>query len=127
MTTLGTKSINFRKRTASDEIQSKTEPSLVIRRPLLRRFTTNPTDTISNSHDNDQPGRNSIRELSSWKARNIWGIIMVLVFVAIILGGPIPNILLIVFVQSMMFKEVISVSSIKYRERDLGWSRTLNW
>ncbi|KAJ1972305.1 phosphatidate cytidylyltransferase [Dimargaris verticillata] len=48
-------------------------------------------------------------------------------FFAIIASGPIAVILMVLGIQILVFKEVISLASMPNRERKLPWARALNW
>ncbi|MBY0384365.1 phosphatidate cytidylyltransferase [bacterium] len=64
---------------------------------------------------------------SNYYTRCIWGIFMLLAFGAIILGGHVPVIILVVMIQTAIFKEVIGIAHQRYREKKLAWFRTINW
>lgn len=63
----------------------------------------------------------------NYRTRGFWGLIMIFLFTLLILAGPLCMLVLVVAVQTMIFKEIVGISSQRYRERRLKWCRTINW
>lgn len=52
---------------------------------------------------------------------------MIFGFFAILALGHIWVILLIVVIQTLVYKEVIAIAQVPSKEKDLPWFKTLNW
>ncbi|KAJ3213785.1 hypothetical protein HDU67_002442 [Dinochytrium kinnereticum] len=67
------------------------------------------------------------RKWKNWWIRSFWTFVMVGGFVAILLAGHIWVVLLVVVIQTMVYKEVISIAHIPSKEKKMPWFRTMNW
>lgn len=61
------------------------------------------------------------------KTRSIFGILMILAMSLVLLCGPLIIIVSMAIVQTLVFKEVISIAHIRSKEKRLPWFRSLNW
>ncbi|OMJ28315.1 putative phosphatidate cytidylyltransferase [Smittium culicis] len=52
---------------------------------------------------------------------------MIFGFISIIAAGTLPTLLLVFCLQLLIFKELISISTVANKERHLPWMRALNW
>ncbi|KAF9995898.1 hypothetical protein BGZ79_010377 [Entomortierella chlamydospora] len=64
---------------------------------------------------------------ANWSVRTLWTLIMIGGFFACIAAGPLFVILLVVMVQSLVFKEVIYLAHVPSKEKKLPWFRVTNW
>jgi predicted CDP-diglyceride synthetase/phosphatidate cytidylyltransferase len=67
---------------------------------------------------------------SRWKnyrTRCFWGMIMIILFTALIIAGHFAIVLLVLAIHTTTFKEVVGIAHLRYKERKLPWFRTLNW
>ncbi|KAJ3108499.1 hypothetical protein HDU96_007512 [Phlyctochytrium bullatum] len=63
----------------------------------------------------------------NWWVRTFWTLVMVGGFVGILLAGHIWVVLLVVVIQTMVYKEVISIAHIPSKQKKMPWFRTMNW
>lgn len=92
------------------------------------KFSPSSTSPFSNTGNTGIYNNDS--EENRWKnyrTRCVWGIVMIILFTILLLAGHLPIVLMVVGIQTAIFKEVISVAHLKYKERKLPWFRTLNW
>lgn len=64
---------------------------------------------------------------SSLKTRSIFGIVMIIGLYLIMITGPIAIIAFIAAIQTLVFKEVISIGHARSIERKLPWFRSISW
>ena len=64
---------------------------------------------------------------SKFWIRTIWTIIMILVFAGILLAGHLAIIIMVLAIQTCVFKEVIAIAHQKSKEKQLPWFRTTMW
>lgn len=67
---------------------------------------------------------------SRWKnyrTRCLWGSVMIAMFLALLASGHLAITLMVVGIQTAIFKEVISIAHLRSKEGHLPWFRTLNW
>jgi hypothetical protein len=64
---------------------------------------------------------------SNFSVRVLLGMVMLVFFSLVISLGPAALIIMIILIQTAVFREVITIAHARYRERQLSWSRTLNW
>ncbi|CAI2177271.1 14595_t:CDS:2 [Funneliformis geosporum] len=65
-----------------------------------------------------------------WKnmtVRSFWTFVMIFGFFAILALGTIWVILLVVVIQTLVYKEVIAIAHVPSKEKKLPWFKTLNW
>jgi hypothetical protein len=62
-----------------------------------------------------------------WWTRTLWTVIMITGFLGIISSGHIFVILMVVCIQTMVFKEVIAIAHVPSKEKKLPWFRLINW
>lgn len=82
------------------------------------------------SHEHTQEPSSEVAESERWRnyrTRCIWGAIMIMLFALLLMVGPMAVIFLVVVIQTAVFKEVIGIAHMRYRERKLAWFRTINW
>jgi len=70
---------------------------------------------------------NSFFSYRKFFTRSIWGTIMILVFGLIIYSNHILLSLFVIFLQGMVFKEMIALRYIEAKEKHLWGFRTLHW
>jgi phosphatidate cytidylyltransferase len=63
----------------------------------------------------------------NYRTRCFWGIVMIVLFTMLLLAGHFPIVLMVIGIQIAIFKEVIGIAHVRYRERKLPWFRTINW
>ncbi|KAF9113662.1 hypothetical protein BGX27_001079 [Mortierella sp. AM989] len=64
---------------------------------------------------------------ANWSVRTLWTLIMIGGFFSCIAAGPAFVILLVIMVQSLVFKEVIYLANVPSKEKKLPWFRVTNW
>ncbi|KAJ3218795.1 hypothetical protein HDU67_004043 [Dinochytrium kinnereticum] len=69
----------------------------------------------------------AVKKWRNWWVRSFWTFVMVGGCVAILLAGHIWVVLLVVVIQTMVYKEVISIAHIPSKEKKMPWFRTMNW
>ncbi|BFZ61480.1 phosphatidate cytidylyltransferase [Saitoella coloradoensis] len=69
----------------------------------------------------------SAKKKSDFLTRTLWTFIMIALFFTVLGAGHLWIIGLVVLVQVMVFKEVISIASVPSEEKKLPFFRTLNW
>ncbi|KAJ3098500.1 hypothetical protein HDU97_003956 [Phlyctochytrium planicorne] len=72
---------------------------------------------------NEPPGK----KWRNWWVRSFWTFVMVGGFITILLAGHIWVVLLVVVIQTLVYKEVISIAHIPSKEKKMPWFRTMNW
>jgi phosphatidate cytidylyltransferase len=88
---------------------------------------------ISNISQEDKKINASVSEpqtkgkWSSLKPRTLFGLLMILGLYLILLIGPTAVIALIAIVQTMVFREVISIAHARSLEKKLPWFRSITW
>ncbi|OMJ13639.1 putative phosphatidate cytidylyltransferase [Smittium culicis] len=73
------------------------------------------------------PAPESKRNWINWNVRAFYTLIMILSFISVIAAGTLPTLLLVFSLQLLIFKELISISTVANKERHLPWMRALNW
>jgi phosphatidate cytidylyltransferase len=69
----------------------------------------------------------SAAKWKNWWIRTFWTFLMIFGFFFILYAGPIYAIILVAFLQIIVYREVLSISIIPSRERSLPWFRSLHW
>lgn len=64
---------------------------------------------------------------NNYRTRCLWGAIMLTLFVLLLMAGHLAVVLMVVALQTTIFREVVGIAYLKYRERKLAWFRTINW
>lgn len=64
---------------------------------------------------------------STMRTRSIFGVFMICATALILLSGPLTVILSVALMQTLVFKEVISIAHLKSKEKKLPWFRSINW
>jgi len=90
------------------------------------------TNSVFNSRPPTPTAKLLVDEVPNkkWKnmwIRTLWTIVMVTGFIGIILAGHIWVILLVILIQTLVYKEVISIAHVPSKEKKLPWFRALNW
>jgi len=75
----------------------------------------------------DQDSKPSKSKWTSLKTRSLFGTLMLVGLYIIILIGPPAVVALIAMVQTLVFKEVISIAHMRSKEKKLPWFRTITW
>lgn len=112
-----------RRQVKNSDAAPKLEPALIVRRQVSKEPGADTRHSDLNLRTQEAP----TAKWKSWKQRTFWGLVMIFGFIGIILSGHISVVIMAIAIQTIVFKEVISVSYAKYRERELAWSRTINW
>lgn len=121
-------SLVYRRRTPNNSLNASSEAALIIRRGTSRSL-----DSISGGNYVDVPKpvtedlQHTTERWKNYRTRCIWGAIMLLLFVTLILLGNLAIVGLVIFLQTVIFKEVVGIAHLRYRERKLAWFRTINW
>lgn len=63
----------------------------------------------------------------SMKTRTVYGLIMIFGLYLILISGPIAIVSLIAVIQTLVFKEVISIAHSRSLEKKLPWFRSISW
>lgn len=67
------------------------------------------------------------KKWKNWWTRFIWTWVMIFGFMAILYAGPVYTMGLVLALEIMVYKEVLSISKIPQQERQLPWFRALHW
>lgn len=59
--------------------------------------------------------------------RTIWSLVMIGSFLVLILSGHLPLIAIVIIFQILVFKEIIALTSEPARDKNLPYSKPLNW
>lgn len=59
--------------------------------------------------------------------RTIWSLVMIGSFLVLILSGHLPLIAIVIIFQVLVFKEIIALTSEPARDKNLPYSKPLNW
>jgi phosphatidate cytidylyltransferase len=62
-----------------------------------------------------------------WWTRTLWTVIMIFGFFAVIASGHLSVIVMVVSIQTIVFKEVIAIAHVPSKEKKLPWFRVINW
>ncbi|RUS15414.1 CDP-diacylglycerol synthase-like protein 1 [Endogone sp. FLAS-F59071] len=63
----------------------------------------------------------------NWWIRTLWTFIMIASFFGIIGTGHMAVIMMVVVIQTLVYKEVIQLAQMPSREKKLPWFKTMNW
>jgi phosphatidate cytidylyltransferase len=63
----------------------------------------------------------------NFSVRTVWTLIMISAFFLIMAAGHFWVVLMVIGIQTVIFKEVISIAHVPAKERKLPWFRTINW
>jgi phosphatidate cytidylyltransferase len=72
----------------------------------------------------------AVSRKSIWRTmwtRSVFGVFMICAMTLILLSGPLTIILSVAMMQTLVFKEVISIAHLKSKEKKLPWFRSINW
>lgn len=94
---------------------------------LLDRTYSFHSSPMSQSRKASQTNLVLPKATSNVRNRIIFTLVMILMFAAIIYIGHIGLLLLVVLLQTLVFKEVISIAHVPSKEMKLPWFRTLIW
>ncbi|KAJ2723890.1 phosphatidate cytidylyltransferase [Coemansia sp. Benny D115] len=72
------------------------------------------------------PAEDSKKKWRNWRQRTTFTFVMIGGFVTVIALGPLSIMLMVLCLQVLIYREVISLSSVPKKERDLPWSRAMN-
>ncbi|KAJ2009947.1 phosphatidate cytidylyltransferase [Coemansia thaxteri] len=72
------------------------------------------------------PQEESKKRWKNWRQRTTFTFVMIGGFFTVIALGPLSIMLMILCLQVLIYREVISLSSVAKKERDLPWSRAMN-
>jgi phosphatidate cytidylyltransferase len=71
--------------------------------------------------------QSTVKKWQNWRIRALWSIVMILSFFLILAMGHFWVLMLIIFVQGLMYKEIIAIAYVPSKELKLPWFRTINW
>jgi len=63
----------------------------------------------------------------NWWTRTIWTFVMIFAFFFVIFSGHLSIIILVLILQILIFKEIISIAHYPSQEKKLPWFRVINW
>ncbi|KAJ2783465.1 phosphatidate cytidylyltransferase [Coemansia javaensis] len=72
------------------------------------------------------PREESTKKWRNWWQRTVFTFVMIGGFFTVIALGPLSIMLMVLCLQVLIYREVISLSSVPKKERDLPWSRAMN-
>ncbi|KAJ1881686.1 phosphatidate cytidylyltransferase, partial [Kickxella alabastrina] len=72
------------------------------------------------------PAEDSKKKWRNWRQRTTFTFVMIAGFATVIALGPLSIMLMVLCLQVLIYREVISLSSVPKKERDLPWSRAMN-
>ncbi|KAJ2633391.1 phosphatidate cytidylyltransferase [Coemansia sp. RSA 1290] len=72
------------------------------------------------------PQEDSKKKWKNWRQRTIFTFVMIGGFFTVIALGPLSIMLMVLCLQVLIYREVISLSSVPKKERDLPWARAMN-
>jgi phosphatidate cytidylyltransferase len=95
---------------------------------MILKRTPNITDSFNaKDADNVLPQALPKSRWSTLKTRSLYGMIMLVGLYFVLVSGPLAIIGLIAIVQTLVFKEVISIAHFRSQEKKLPWFRTITW
>lgn len=126
------------RRRSSSSVPSRPEPQLIIRRLAQHNKSL---DNLHHHHLHDGSEEEETVPLVSviddkdakaarwrnYRTRCFWGAIMITIFTGLLMAGHLAMVLMVISIQTLIFKEVIGIAHMKYKERKLPWFRTINW
>lgn len=123
-------SVLLRRKSLSSQSTMRPEPQLIVKRGGLQHLR--PPEAMGGEVAllSATTGSLPTAELKRWKnyhTRCLWGAIMIIMYALLLMAGPAAVILLVVVVQTAVFREVIGIAHMRYREHKLAWFRTINW
>ncbi|TPX32650.1 phosphatidate cytidylyltransferase [Synchytrium microbalum] len=111
-------------RTTPDKSQHQSRSPTPVRSPSHK----------GNGHDSNTDSKPTllVNEPATTRFHNLWvrsmtTLLMVGGFIAVILAGHSKVIFLVAFVQTLVYREVISIAAVTPREKKLPWMRAINW
>ncbi|KAJ2400610.1 phosphatidate cytidylyltransferase [Coemansia sp. RSA 2559] len=72
------------------------------------------------------PPEDAKKKWRNWRQRTTFTFVMIGGFFTVIALGPLSTMLMVLCLQVLIYREVISLSSVPKKERDLPWSRAMN-
>ncbi|KAJ1965501.1 phosphatidate cytidylyltransferase [Dipsacomyces acuminosporus] len=72
------------------------------------------------------PPEDTKKKWKNWRQRTTFTFLMIGGFFTVIALGPLSIMLMVFCLQVLIYREVISLSSVPKKERDLPWSRAMN-
>ncbi|KAJ2661641.1 phosphatidate cytidylyltransferase [Coemansia sp. RSA 1199] len=81
---------------------------------------------VANTASGTVPQDDSKKRWKNWRQRTIFTFLMIGGFFTFIALGPLSIMLMVLCLQVLIYREVISLSSVPKKERDLPWSRAMN-
>jgi phosphatidate cytidylyltransferase len=97
---------------------------------LPRSSTSSPPATDQKDAQENQPLLVDAPMEKKWKnalIRTIWTLVMISGFIGIIYSGHPSVILLVVVIQTMVYREVISIANVPSRDKQIPFSKRLTW
>ncbi|KAJ2599432.1 phosphatidate cytidylyltransferase [Coemansia sp. RSA 1722] len=87
---------------------------------------TRQEDAVPDPNSNIVPSEDSKKKWKNWRQRTTFTFLMIGGFMTVIALGPLSIMLMVLCLQVMIYREVISLSSVPKKQRDLPWSRAMN-
>ncbi|KAJ2286491.1 phosphatidate cytidylyltransferase, partial [Coemansia sp. RSA 2706] len=72
------------------------------------------------------PAEDNKKRWKNWRQRTTFTFVMIGGFFTVIALGPLSIMLMVLCLQVLIYREVISLSSVPKKERDLPWARAMN-
>ncbi|KAJ1936590.1 phosphatidate cytidylyltransferase [Kickxella alabastrina] len=124
------------KKSSNSSLPAGTSSSPVDKSPSKLR-NRNKSNNNNNSGDKNKqegfdsgssivPAEDSKKKWRNWRQRTTFTFVMIAGFATVIALGPLSIMLMVLCLQVLIYREVISLSSVPKKERDLPWSRAMN-
>lgn len=135
----------YRKKSTSGNLTLKSEPQLVVRRlsghksrsienlqnggQARGRGSERENHRYENISEGDGPTTNSryFGQFKNWQLRVVLGTLMIALFTFLVCLGHLAMVIMAIVIQTAVYREVINVAYVRYKERKLAWFRSLNW
>ncbi|RIB08385.1 phosphatidate cytidylyltransferas-like protein [Gigaspora rosea] len=85
------------------------------------------TDELSNPTEGMEKRIDDKKKWKNMAVRTLWTFVMIGGFFAILAAGHSMVVILVVIIQTLVYKEVIALAHVPSREKKLPWFKTLNW
>ncbi|CAG8822015.1 31049_t:CDS:2, partial [Gigaspora margarita] len=82
---------------------------------------SNPTEGMEKRIDDNK------KKWKNMAVRTLWTFVMIGGFFAILAAGHSMVVILVVIIQTLVYKEVIALAHVPSKEKKLPWFKTLNW
>ena len=86
-----------------------------------------PTKSTVHLKDNSSTVNEKEKKKQAFITRTIWTIVMIIFFFGIIASGHLGMIATVFLFQTLVFKEIIALTSEPARDKDIPYNKSLNW